>query len=177
MSEFLIVAAEAGHARFYTYLPASSVEAREGPMLEKVGELVHPARKPERGRTRPGLARRPGPHSQSYDEHVNQQRQAMEEAFAREVVGMTTRLAAERKAHRLVLIAGPRFLGVLRPYERELEAVGLRIVELGKDFARLTRKQILDHLDAAHLVPQPGAPPAEAARILRTGREGAPDRT
>lgn len=177
MSEILIVVAGAGRARLFAYLAPSAADAREAPELREVEDLVHPMKAAPGSRSRPGLARRPGPHAQAFDEHVDQQRKAEDEAFAKAVVGAVGRLAARFGTRRVVLVTGPRFLGALRPHHDELRAAGLAVDELAKDFTRLSRTSILAHLDAARLVPQAPAPPLAAARILGAGKAGEPDRS
>lgn len=177
MSRILIVAAGAGRARLFAYLPADSAEARPAPVLTEIEDLVHPWKTAPGTRSRPGLARRPGPHVQSYDEHANQHRAAEYEAFAKDLVAAVLRLAGEHRAKRLVLVTGPHFLGALRPHHDELRAAGLGIDELSKDFTRLSKTAILAHLDAAKLLPHPEPPPAAAGRILEGPKSGSPDRS
>jgi protein required for attachment to host cells len=174
MFEILIVAANSGRARFFAYLPASAAEARDAPVLEEIEELTRKARPPT---SRPGLARRPGSHAQAYDEHKNQHQKSGDESFARMVLEVAGRLAEKRGAGRMLVAAGPRFLGVLRGHLEAMRTEGLVIDEFGKDLSRLPKAAILAHLDAARMVPQPAAPPAEAGRILRGPRPVIADRS
>jgi protein required for attachment to host cells len=161
MARYLIVA-DGGEARVMT------ASMRREPVLEELARLeCRMARPPRRARAVPaaGVAVRPirgrrdagSPDVQRYSAGSDLDPHVAEVArFAKRVA---TRLEADRKAGRideLLLIAEPKFLGVLRPH---LSASLRRLVtwELARDHVKSSETVILAALRRAKVLQEPVA--------------------
>lgn len=140
MSSRLVVVADQSKARIFT------VDDPHGP-LQQVDELEHPeARKREQELT----SDRPG---RSFDSS-GQGRHAMgtsvepkkEEAirFAKQVAGYLQAAHHEGRFNRLLLVAGPPLLGLLRDRLKSLS--GVKVTEIEKNLGQYDALEIRKHL-------------------------------
>jgi protein required for attachment to host cells len=89
------------------------------------------------------------------DDHREQHQAEGYRRFARRIADATERFATEHEAQRLLLLAPPRLLGVLRP---ALDPKRLAVTEIGEDLSGQPLKQIHEVLAARGLVPAMQAP-------------------
>lgn len=115
--------------------------------LDEVDDLVHPVgqmRRQERESDRPGRVRAPGvaePYEASHTDFNHQ----MAEEFVREIVEYLTHARQEHQFDKLILVAPPLFLGVLRKHiPKALKQ--LVACEIDKDYTKLTSDEIRTHL-------------------------------
>ena len=153
-----IIVADSARARFFTLRDPEFPDIESGPDLLELQDLVNPEAEshekelwsdPRSGANRGGNG---GVHA--YDDHRRSHLAMSSRRFARSVAETTARLARERGARDIVLVADQRTLGFLR---EELGAAldgEVRIRQLAKDLSRLQPRQIHAHLARERLVPK-----------------------
>ena len=100
----------------------------------------------EIGTDKPGRSYAPDGLSGSAMEETDWQDQA-EEEFLKEVAGKLDELVHEKEASRIILVAPPRALGMLRP-NLSVDAQAAISAEVVKDYTNLPVDQIERHLAA-----------------------------
>ncbi len=131
-----IITADGARARFFVKEGRHMAEIPEA----RMDEPHPPSRKI--GSDKPGRAFESTGHARSATSpHVDLHQEA-EDNFAREVAGVLTQGA--HLYERVLLIAAPRTLGVMRPHLLELES---RIDEIPKDLTHLDAKALGEALE------------------------------
>jgi protein required for attachment to host cells len=155
-----IAVVDATRARLFTFdrnHKADGVRER----LTEVSDLVDPARRLTPSElfsdSRPG-ASRVGPRQYGFDDHRERHLDRLDAEFCRAIVGELGRLLDRIPCERLILCAGPRMLGMLRPLTRPLRHRDLEIDELARDLVKLTKPQLRQHLAARGTLPPLAAP-------------------
>lgn len=73
--------------------------------------------------------------------------------FVHEITRQTGEITGGWKQGTVVLVAGPRLLGLMRESLRNALHQGIELKELAKDYAQLTPSELQKHLDLKRLVP------------------------
>ncbi|GMQ83990.1 MAG: host attachment protein [Gammaproteobacteria bacterium] len=140
MSKFWVVVADQSKARIFT------VADRRGALLD-VGELKHPeARDREQTLTsdRPGRSfdsKGQGRHAMGSTVEPGKQETVR---FAKQVAGHVQAAHNEGRCDRLLLVAGPPLLGLLRENLKALS--GIKISEIDKNLGQYGAREIRKHL-------------------------------
>jgi protein required for attachment to host cells len=156
MNGYCVVVANASRARFFSLEPVAVPEVESGPRLVEHSDLVNPeAGLPGRetwSDTRSGSnASSAGGGTHRYDDHREGHAQEVGRRFARQVAGAALDMMRQRGASCLVVVAGGRMLGYLRP---ELETpANVEVREAAKDLTTLGAQEIRDHLVGAGVLP------------------------
>jgi protein required for attachment to host cells len=153
MEPLCIVVADAGRARLFTYAPGADATPEA---WTEASTLVDPERRLTQHEHRsdaPGRDRTPLRRGFGLDDHRAARTEEMGRRFAGAVLAEARALARRAGAHRLVVVAPPAMLGVLRPLAHPLTRQGLAIAELPRDLSRLPSAALRDQLADAGLVP------------------------
>jgi protein required for attachment to host cells len=150
-----IAVIDATRARLFTFDRDSEPQGiRE--RLTEVSDLVDPARRQTPSElfsdSRPGSSR-VGPRQYGFDDHRDGHIDHLDLDFCRSIVDELRRVLDRAPCQRLVLCAGPRMLGMLRPLTGSLRRRDLEISEVGRDLAKLTTPQLREHLAASGTLP------------------------
>lgn len=149
MSRYCIVVAEGSKARFFTVEPAEIPEMETGPHLiehKQIENPEHQAHADHLWTDRMGRNRSVGMRGHRYDDHRVQRTDEMERRFAREITRELDHMARGNGTRHVVVCAEKRMLGFLR---RDLDRAvpeGAELHEVAKDLAKLTPRQLHDHL-------------------------------
>jgi protein required for attachment to host cells len=115
--------------------------------LDEVESLVHPVGQMKRGELesdRPGRVKAPGV-AESYEAKHKDFNHQVAEDFVREIVEYLTHARQEHRFEKLILVAPPLFLGVMRKHlPKALKQ--LVTCEIDKDYTKLTSDEIRSHL-------------------------------
>lgn len=157
MNRTCVVVADARLARFFGVEPVESprVKARlverlalANPDLRTLGASVT-----GRARTETNTNREAGPvHPMGAQRERH--RVELEWRFGHEIARHAAAIARNWKEGRIVLIAEPQLLGLMRePLRNELPA-GIELKELAKDYTQLSAAELRERLDLDRIVPE-----------------------
>jgi protein required for attachment to host cells len=152
-----VVAADAARARLLLLRCPDAMAEPAAPQLHEVQHLSHPLARTRDSvvlsDTRPGL-RREGPSGPRHavSDRRERRRRADDRRFAREVVTAATELFSAHAVERVVVVASPKMLGLLRAVLRTTK-VEWSSQELGRDLSRLPPPALHDALAAEGLLP------------------------
>ena len=141
MKKTLVTVAQRAKARFFRADDG-------GDTLSEIEDLVHPKARLHEGdlvSDRPGSVKeRMGPHFREYGEE-EQAKKHEAEVFAKEVAGAMKKLRVEQHYERMIVVAEPGFLGLLRA---ELDPPTAKLVagELGKELTELKSDEIAERV-------------------------------
>ena len=157
-----IIVMDGARARFIGIQLPDDEALDGGPRLVEHAELVNPdGDTPARGlfSDRSGRAHASAASAaHGLDDHRDRHQAEIDRRFARQICQGAERFVAERQLRRLIVVAPPRLLGVLRG---ELGSDGFRnveVVELNEDHSRQSLRDLHDTLAARGLV-KPAQPP------------------
>lgn len=159
MSEYCVVVAEGSRARFFTVEPAEIPELQSGPHLIEHQTMVNPEHKvhavhilaDRTGRNRSSA----GSQGHDFDDHRAQRDDEMERRFAREITRQLDSMARSNGTQHVVVCAEKRMMGFLRPTLQGAIPHGVALREVKKDLAKLTARQLHDHLSRdGHIPPR-----------------------
>jgi protein required for attachment to host cells len=163
-----IVVMDGARARFIGIQVPEDEAIDGGPRLVEHSELVNPdGDTPARGlfSDRSGRAHASAANAaHGLDDHRDRHQAEIDRRFARQVYVDAERFVAEQQLRRLILVAPPRLLGVLRT---ELGAEPFRnveLVELNEDLSRQPLRHVHATLAARGLVKPPQRPEAGVYR-------------
>jgi protein required for attachment to host cells len=146
MAKTWVVVADSARARIFAL-------AKRGEALEEVDELLHPASRAherELATDCPGRAfDSEGPGRRAMSESISP-RQHEAWKLRRELADAIETARAQDRFDRLVLVAGPSFLGELRKTLSD-QTARLVVGELDKNLAQMDAQDILQHLPAGVL--------------------------
>ncbi|MDX9739707.1 MAG: host attachment protein [Gammaproteobacteria bacterium] len=156
MNEYCVVVANASRARFFTLEEPKVPEVESARLIER-DDLVDPeatlAGREAWSDTRSGANAGPGGAlTHRYDDHRDAHDQERGRRFARRIAGAALDMVREQEGKCLVVVAGNRMLGHLRP-ELETPAGGIEVREAAKDLTALGPRELLGHLVTAGLLP------------------------
>ena len=149
MSRYCIVVAEGSVARFFTMEPAEVPELESGPHLIEQKSLHNPehqAHAEEVWADRMGRNRSVGMRGHRYDDHRVQRTAEMERRFARDITRELDQFARGNGTRHVVVCAEKRMLGYLRHDLDRAVPENAELREVPKDLAKLTPRQLHDHL-------------------------------
>jgi protein required for attachment to host cells len=156
MQRTIIAVADATRARVFLF---DRIEegGRIGETMTELTDLVNPQRRLTSGqlssdtRTNTG---RVGSRFYRVDDHRDGHMDKLDEDFARAIAAAIAQVVRERGARRLILCASPRMFGVLRTMG--LDAGGIVVDELARDYVKLTPPELHDQLvEHGLLLPPP----------------------
>ncbi len=158
MSDYCVVIASGGRARFFTLETADFPELESGPRLIDRGGLTNPGKEtPERelfadSKTGGGRAPQGGP-AHGYDDHREKHEDEMDRRFARSVFERIRRLATGCGARCVVVAAPSRMLGLLRQDLETLVKQGVALHTVAKDMTKFAPELVHQHLAKEGLLP------------------------
>lgn len=160
MTDYCVVVAEGARARFFTLEPAEIPEIESGPNLKEVSSLANPAHLAHQDsaiwtETRGGRNRNANGPGHGYDEHRDDHEAQQESRFAREITSELESLVRRNGGSRVVLCAEKRMLGFLRGAMAGTSLPAESVVEVPKDLAKLSPRELHNHLARdGHLPPR-----------------------
>jgi len=132
-----VLIADAARARFFAVQESGDEEAvitERRDLVNPNGKLTdHEMLRDRRGGRRSGAAGRGAGYAS--DEANSRHRAEMVRRFVRELADAASEFVGTRKADRLVVIASPRFLGLLRPQIRKAIPSRTEVVEFAEDLS------------------------------------------
>ncbi len=166
MGEYCVVVASEAEARFLCLEPVEFPELESGPRLAPKEEIRNPEKRlPDRELftdTKSGRGRAPrGGPAHGYDDHRSRHEDELDKKFSRAVVEKAAGMAKASGARKLVMVAPPRMLGILRQEFDLLHRQGLKVIECPKDMTKFSPHQIHEHLAKEGVLP-PRKRPAKA---------------
>ncbi|MEX0732265.1 MAG: host attachment protein [Aquisalimonadaceae bacterium] len=157
MSEYCVVVAEGSRARFFTVEPAEIPELQSGPHLIEHKTMVNPEHKVHTAEImadRTGSNRSGGGQRHDYDDHREQRDDEMERRFARDIARQLDNMTRGNGTRKVVVCAEKRMLGFLRPTLQGTIPNGVSLREVQKDLAKLSPRQLHDHLARDGYIPR-----------------------
>jgi len=153
MPRTAVVVADAARARLFTYEPPNG---RPGMLVERV-DLVDPERRLRssliHSDSRPGTAVAAGHLSFGLDDHRDQHRHEIDRRFASEIYLQLDELLGNYPARRVVIVASPHILGLLRLWTGGLAKRKIELHERALDLTLETTPKLHDHLAKLQLIP------------------------
>lgn len=168
MLETSIIVVDGAHARFFTLEIPQEPLTDGGARLIEASDLVNPDGDiPQRLKFSDRMGRAhasPGGAAHALDDGRERHRQENERRWARRLCEETARFVSRTQAKRLVLVAEPRLLGVLREQLIHESLPGVAIVELCENLTQHAVGHIQSLLASRGLVPAAAAPGAGVFR-------------
>ena len=155
-----VVVADRARARFLLLEPSEhrtktlhalrEIEALANPEGELRGNEVF-------SNTRSGSNRAPHGVTYEYDDHRTRHREEVERRFAKRIVSRVVSFAHRADVNKVVLVAEPHLLGLLRPSLADNFPPNITLVELSEDLSLHTAEHVLGVLvrRGALLAPNP----------------------
>lgn len=154
MTHCFVIAADGARARMFV-LEKDDALLSGSRLVEKL-DLVN-TRYTARGKDAPGVrsernsSRQAGPmHPQ--DAERDRHRMELEQEFAREIVAHASAMAESGGADRIVLVAEPRMLGLLRRPLRAAAGKRVQVSEIARNHTHLTPSRLRQRLVADQLI-------------------------
>ena len=153
-----VVVADGARARMFSLNRRDDITDTGGLDLVERDALVNPEQE-MRGNevyenTKSGRNRVSGGPAHGYDDHRSASEVEQERRFARQIADRIGGFSEGGANPRIVLVAAPRMLGLLRPALQGSAASKLRVDTLDKDLSRLSPKELKSHLATAGLIPK-----------------------
>ena len=154
MVNCFVIAADGARARMFLLQKDAALQAGSR-LIEKLG-LVNTdnmARGPDAPQVRSerNTSRQAGPvHPQ--DAERDRHRIEVERRFAREIAAHASSMAKAGGANKLILVAEPRMLGLLRRPLRAAIAKGITVSEIARNHTHLTPSRLHQRLTADNLI-------------------------
>ena len=162
MARTCIIVVDSAHARFFTLEIPEEPSIDGGARFVEHQDLVNPeADIPERAlfSDRRGSAHAsPKGAAHALDDGRERHRQELERRYVRRLVDETERFVQREQARRLLLVAEPRLLGVVREQLRYDRLRQIEVIELGENLCQRPIAQIQSILALRGVVPA-AAPP------------------
>lgn len=162
MTSTCIIVADGARARFFTLESTEDPAADGGPRLLEHRDLVNPeADVPPRGlfSDRSGRGHSsPGGAAHGLDDHRDQHIDELGRRFASRLVSETERFVQVQDARRLIVVAGPKLLGLLRSELQKVRLARVEVSEVAEYMAHSSPAEIHEALAAQGLVRAPSAP-------------------
>jgi protein required for attachment to host cells len=154
MKDTCIVVTDARRARFFSAqrldAPRGRLQLSELAILENPDPREPGADSTGRPATETNTDRQAGP---VHPIGAQRERHHLEHArrFGQEIALKAGTHTSDWRSGRVVLIAGPHMLGLVRKHLRDALHKGIELQELAKDYGKLSAAEIVDHLPAALL--------------------------
>lgn len=155
MYQACIAVVDATRARIFLYQREARPEGVCEDLLELV-DLLNPARRlagTELFADAPPSSR-VGSRTFGIDDHREAHVRRLDTEFAKQIVEATVGVVKRSSARRLVLCAKPNMLGDLRSAAEPLRRERIELVELARDFVKLTSVQLRDQLASHGVLPR-----------------------
>ncbi|MDJ0737242.1 MAG: host attachment protein [Nostocaceae cyanobacterium] len=157
MSEYIVAVINGATARFLTLEPVEFPEMGGGPNLIEREDL-HTSAKELQGQdlwanVKTGRNRGTGSKAHSYDDHRENHIVEFERRFAQEIANKIVDLTQVYQTQKLLLIAEPQILGLMREALASVLPKNIKTSELAKDLCQLKPNEIHDYLAKKDLVP------------------------
>lgn len=156
MQRITLVVADAARARLFTFTPFRQ-PANGMPHLVERADLVDPARRlrpsEQLSETRPPSNRSPSGVGFAADDHRQEYLHELDRRFAAEIMRQAEEIITETDSDRLVVVASPNMLGLLREHTAPLRRDGLDIEESAMDLTHEAAPRLERHLTEAGLLP------------------------
>jgi protein required for attachment to host cells len=161
MSPVLIVVTDRAKARFFTLETPDLTDYKVSPRLVENEVLVNPEQeladrqlwanpKSQAGHYQEGKGT-----AHSYDDRRQNHDIEFQRRFAKDLAAQVLNQAQVQEARRLVLIAEPQFLGLLREVLTPALPKSLALEELDKNLCNLTPQQLYEYLAGRNYLPSP----------------------
>lgn len=150
MSQFLVAAMNGTTARFFTLESAVSTDPESDLKLVECESLTNS----ETGlsgeelwtTTKPGRNRGVNGQAHGYDDHRQNHRAEFERRFAQSITTQLLNLAQTHHAQKLILIAEPQTLGVMRDVCTPVLSKQLKVQELARDLCHFKPQELHEYL-------------------------------
>jgi protein required for attachment to host cells len=157
-TQLCLVVADAARARLYTYDPPADPFGDRIDVLHERADLVNVDARMTAGErlsdTRPGTAYSPTGLGFGLDDHREDNRRRHDRLFADEIAARVEALVAETSCSRVVVVASPRMLGMLRPAVKAIARLrDLDIDDLALDLTNESTPRLHDHLAELGVLP------------------------
>lgn len=156
MIDILVVVADATRVRLFSLDRRKRPDATFAPVLIEREDLVNPIRRKGSAEvftdSRPGL-QRGGGSAHGVDDHRDAHMEEFDRRFSTELVEAAVKAQKETSAKKVLLIASPHMLGIIRKTLGPLTQTGATIEELAKDVTQLSPTALHDRLASASLIP------------------------
>lgn len=162
MTHDCVIVADGARCRFFTVERPADPRFEGGPRLVEQTDLVNPEGELTGNelfsdvRSGRGHASSGGPAC-GFDDHRDRHQDEIKRRFARRIAQAAVRFAADYKAARILLVAEPRMLGMLRPALTS-ESADLSVEEVAQDLSWHAVSHIQDVLTRRGLLPPRQAP-------------------
>jgi len=164
MSDYCILVADAMRARIFTLEPSAFPTESTPRLVEQQMDFVNPDEAISGdemwGNTRPG-----GTHSSSgaahgYDDHRERHQEQNRIHFARQIAAQAIRHAIDHQAKSVVVVAEKHMLGLLRECMDIPPKSGVSLIEVAKDYSKLSPREIHQRLAEEQVIPPVKKPQA-----------------
>lgn len=151
MKRACIAIVDGNTARLYTYEHLEDEQPRLAERKHLVN-LAHRANDEDLfSETRPGARSHDGTHGAT-DDHRDANRAQHDLEFAGYVMDEIRGMVKVHELGHVILVASPRMLGNLRPFEEKLARLGILVDEIQRDLTRLSSSQLHDHLARLNVI-------------------------
>ncbi len=164
MSDYCILVADAVRARIFTLEPSAFPTEPTPRLVEQQMDFVNPEESISGselwGGTRPGGTHSASGAAHGYDDHRERHLEQNQRRFARQISAQTIRHAIDHQAKSLVVVAEKHMLGLLRETMDIPPKSKIKLIEIAKDYSRLSPQEIHHHLAEERVIPaikRPGA--------------------
>jgi len=143
-----IVVADSIQARFFL-VAFGDATRHHLPTLKEVQSLSGAATSPRvdgHGKGRGGLNRAPHGVTYQYDDHRERHHNELKRRFAKEVAEAISSFASRAALAKLIIVAAPSMLGLLRPTLAKSFPRDRELIELAEDLGRQSRERIVSTL-------------------------------
>lgn len=158
MSCFLVAVVDHSRARLFTFEDSDFPEQSPPALIEQKDFTNEASRQMGQdlwSNSQSGHNRSAVSHTYGYDDHRQNHLREFERRFASEVTGQLQQMQTTCEPTKLVLVAEPQILGILRETIQSCPLRSLRCEELAKDISKLSVSQIHQYLADKALLPPP----------------------
>jgi protein required for attachment to host cells len=157
MNKYLVAVVNSSHARFLTLDPSDSPEYESGPYLVEHTSLNN-ATQEQHGQdlwssVKTGRNRGSSGQAHSYDDHRENHMNEFERRFAQTIATTIGDLIQTQQPQKLLLIAEPQILGLMREALNSSVTKNIKSSELAKDLCHLNPNELHTYLADKKLLP------------------------
>ena len=157
MNRFLVVTIDGTKARFFTFEPADPPESDSGSKLLEREQLDNPSNSLHGqdlwANTKTGRNRGSNGKGHTYDDRRQKHVVEFERQFTKEIVNKIIELDRTFATQRLLIVAEPQILGIMRDTLSSILPKTHRISELAKDICHFKPQEIHEYLTKKALLP------------------------
>ncbi|MFQ4142879.1 host attachment protein [Chlorogloeopsis sp. ULAP02] len=157
MNQVLVAVINGTRARFLTLEQPELPEYESGPNLVEHKSLFNPVKELQGkelwASVKTGRNQGQGSQAHAYDDGRQEHLNEFERRFAGAIANEIANINKSKRIQRLLLIAEPHILGVLREVVAPLLPKNLQIQDLAKDLCKLKSKDIYEYLANKNLLP------------------------